>query len=233
VEVAGSSPPVTNPPDLHAIESQPLQTKSLTQKADGAPLVALEPDPSTANNPQRIPASSGESDSESPGIAQLEPLADYSGNRLEPQGIVSVPHAEPAGAAPKGSATPSPPSNERGSRSLVRTLGYVEKTGREKEAIVEVFDQVYLVHEGELFAEKYRALRVTPTSVEIVEESREGLGLPPPNERQWYGIGHHGLGGETTINCAFFLGNVICLTKECQTPHFPLACLGASFHSRS
>jgi hypothetical protein len=36
----------------------------------------------------------------------------------------------------------------------VNTLGYVEKAGGEKEAIVEVLGQVYLVHEGESFAER-------------------------------------------------------------------------------
>ena len=51
-----------------------------------------------------------------------------------------------------------------GNSSAVSTLGYVEKAGREREAIVEVLDQVFLVHEGELFAEKYRALQVTPSS---------------------------------------------------------------------
>jgi len=59
----------------------------------------------------------------------------------------------------------------------------VEKAGGEKEAIVEVRGQVYLVHEGELFAEKYRALQVTPSSVEIVEESTGGSSPPAEPER--------------------------------------------------
>jgi hypothetical protein len=65
----------------------------------------------------------------------------------------------------------------------VNTLGYVEKAGGEKEAIVEVLGQVYLVHEGELFAEKYRALQVTSSSVKIVEESTKGSSLPSEIER--------------------------------------------------
>jgi rare lipoprotein A len=40
----------------------------------------------------------------------------------------------------------------------------VEKAGGEKEAIVEVLGQVYLVHEGESFAEKNRALQATASS---------------------------------------------------------------------
>jgi hypothetical protein len=58
----------------------------------------------------------------------------------------------------------------------------VEKAGGEKEAIVEVLGQVYLVHEGELFAEKYRALKVTPSSVEIVEEPAGGSPKPAKPE---------------------------------------------------
>jgi hypothetical protein len=59
----------------------------------------------------------------------------------------------------------------------------VEKAGGEKEAIVEVLDQIYLVHEGELFAEKYRALQVTPSSVKIVEEPTKGSSGPAEPNR--------------------------------------------------
>jgi len=68
-------------------------------------------------------------------------------------------------------------------RSTARPLGYVEKAGGEKEAIVEFRDQVYLVHEGELFAEKFRALRVTASSVEIVEELTEASSAFPARRR--------------------------------------------------
>jgi cell division protein FtsN len=40
----------------------------------------------------------------------------------------------------------------------------VEKAGGEKEAIVEVLGNVYLVHEGESFAEKHRPLQVIASS---------------------------------------------------------------------
>jgi hypothetical protein len=59
----------------------------------------------------------------------------------------------------------------------------VEKAGGERVAIVEVLGQVYLVHEGELFAEKYRALQVTPSSVEIVEELTEASSASPERRR--------------------------------------------------
>jgi hypothetical protein len=59
----------------------------------------------------------------------------------------------------------------------------VEKAGGEKEAIVELLGRVYLVHEGELFAERYRAVQVTPSSVKIVEESTKGSSGPAEPER--------------------------------------------------
>jgi hypothetical protein len=59
----------------------------------------------------------------------------------------------------------------------------VEKAGGEKEAIVEVLGQVYLVHEGELFGGKYRALKVNSFSVQIVEEPSGGSSLPAGTKR--------------------------------------------------
>lgn len=172
VEVAKALPPAVNPPESLALEPHPLQADSFTPRADEAPPVALEPEPSTAGNLQGIPASNGESETGLPGIVQPEPLADYSGNRFEANMPQTLVPALPA-------VEPSEPSARRGNPSAVIPLGFVEKAGGEEEAIVEVLDQVYLVHEGELFAEKYRALRVTPSSAEIVEESKEGSALPP------------------------------------------------------
>jgi Tfp pilus assembly protein PilP len=65
-----------------------------------------------------------------------------------------------------------------GIHAEVSTLGYVESANGEKEAIVEVSGELYLVHVGELFAEKYRALRITSSSVEIVEEPSKRSSVP-------------------------------------------------------
>jgi hypothetical protein len=88
---------------------------------------------------------------------QPEPLADYSGGRFE----VKIPQA----VVPTSPAVgPTLPSDGRGTQSAVSTLGYVERAGGEKQAIVEVLGQVYLVHESESFAEKHGALQVTASS---------------------------------------------------------------------
>ena len=176
LEVANALPPPINAPDSFGHESQPLQTSSSTQEAGVPPLVASGSESSNVGGLQGIRGNNGESESEQFGIIQPEPLADYSGGRFE----VKIPQA----VVPTSPAVgPTLPSDGRGTQSAVSTLGYVEKAGGEEEAIVEVLGQVYLVHEGELFAEKYRALQVSPSSVEIVEESTGGSTLPAEPER--------------------------------------------------
>ena len=157
LEVANALLPLINPPDSFDHESQPLPASSSTQEAGEPPLVASGSEPSNVGEPQGIRGNNGESESEQFGIAQPEPLADYSGGRFE----VKMPQA----VVPTSPAVgPTLPSGGRGTRSAVNTLGYVEKAGGEKEAIVEVLGQVYLVHEGKLFAEKYRALQAAASS---------------------------------------------------------------------
>jgi hypothetical protein len=176
LEVANALPPPTNPPDAFGHEFQPVHTNSSTQEAGVPPLVTSGSESSTVDKPHGIPGNNGESESEPVGIIQPEPLADYSGGRFD----VKIPQP----VAPTSPAVgPTLPSDERGTQSAVNTLGYVEKAGGEKEAIVEVLCQVYLVHEGELFAEKYRALQVTSSSVQIVEESSKRSSLPSQIER--------------------------------------------------
>jgi cell division septation protein DedD len=154
VELANGSPPAINPPDSLVLESQPVQTNSFTQQADGPPLVALQSESPTVDEPQGIRGNYGGSESEQFGIIQPEPLADYSGGRFE----VKIPQAVMPTSPAVGHTLPS---DGRGTQSAVKTLGYVEKAGGEEEVIVEVFGQVHLVHEGESFAEKSRALQVT------------------------------------------------------------------------
>jgi hypothetical protein len=52
-------------------------------------------------------------------------------------------------------------------------LGYTEKSPGVPEAIVTDDDQIYIVHEGETFARKYRVLKITPTGVEVEDETTQ------------------------------------------------------------
>jgi hypothetical protein len=66
---------------------------------------------------------------------------------------------------------------------LFKPLGYVERAGGHIEAIVSLNDQVYVVHEGDLFADKYRVLKLSPDSVEAVDETTAQAGLKQPTSR--------------------------------------------------
>jgi hypothetical protein len=154
---ANTLPPLINPLDSFGQESQPVETSSSTQEAGVPPLVASGSGSSSAGKLQRSRGNNGESESDQFGIIQPEPLADYSGGRFGvkiPQAVVPT---SPAVA-------PTLPSDGRGTQSAISILGYVEKPDGGEEAIVEVGGQVYLVHGGELLAEKYRALQAPASS---------------------------------------------------------------------
>ena len=157
LEVANALPAPINPPDSFGHESQPLQTSSSTREAGVPPLVASGSESSTVAKLQGIRVNNGELESKQFGIMQPEPLADYSGGRFD----VKIPQAVVPASPAVG---PTLPSDGRETQSAVSILGYVEKPGGEEEAIVEVRGQVYLVHRGELVAEKYRALQGTASS---------------------------------------------------------------------
>ena len=166
LELANATAPAVSPPDAVALESQPRQADSFDQEAEGQPLIALGPEAHPPDQTGAVSAGQGESGSEALGLAQPEPMADYSGGRFGaniPETLVAtLPAVEPT--------TPS----DGGGNQPVTILGYVEKAGGEREGIVEVLGQVYLVHEGELFAEKYKVMLVTPSTVQIVEELTKG-----------------------------------------------------------
>jgi cell division septation protein DedD len=157
LEVANALPPPINPPDSFGHESESLQTSSSTQEAGVLPPVASGSESSSVGKLQGIGGNNGELESEQFGIMQPEPLADYSGGRVE----VKITQPDVPSSPAVG---PTLPSDGRGTQSAVSVLGDVEKLGGEKEAIVDVLGQVYLVPEGESFAEKRGALQVTASS---------------------------------------------------------------------
>ncbi|MGE5325958.1 MAG: hypothetical protein ACM3NO_02870 [Deltaproteobacteria bacterium] len=60
-------------------------------------------------------------------------------------------------------AAPPPPTR------TFENLGYVEKADGTKQAIVSKGDQVFVVHEGEIFDEHYRVLSITSSQVEAAD----------------------------------------------------------------
>jgi hypothetical protein len=157
------APPPPNPPEAAVPEADQPSPAALALDA-GLPAMQGAADVAQLQQPQAPLADNGQSQSEA--SLQAEPLADYAGDQFRPKPPENL---QPANVPEFVTAAPDVVAN----RSSVTPIGYVEKAGGEKEAIVEVQDRVFLVHEGELFADKYRVLRVTALSVEIVEERTE------------------------------------------------------------
>jgi len=162
LEMALAAPP-SNPPEAAVPEAdQPSAAASAPDAA--SPATENGTDVAQLQQPQAPPADNAQSQSEA--SLQAEPLADYAGTQVRPAPPENL---QPAIAPAFAAAAPDLGANG----SSVTPIGYVEKAGGEKEAIVAFQDQVFLVHEGELFAGKYRVLRVTALAVEIGEEPTE------------------------------------------------------------
>jgi len=155
--------PQPTPPETTFPEAdQPPSTVSASDA--GLPAAQGTADVAQLQQPQAPLANNAESESEA--SLQAQPLAEYAGDQFRPKPPENL---QPADAPAFVAAAPEVIAN----RSSVTPIGYVEKAGGEKQAIVQFQDQVFLVHEGELFAGKYRVLRVTALSVEIMEERTE------------------------------------------------------------
>jgi len=81
---------------------------------------------------------------------------------------------------------PAPPAPIPPLVVSLKMIGYSEKAGGVKEAMLEDKDDIYVVHEGDTCAKQYQVTKITPVSVEIVEQqSRQTAELPlvtPPNQ---------------------------------------------------
>jgi len=177
VEVAQAPPPPINPPASPVPQVDAAYPTSSAQEASSSPAAVAEVDTAESRPPVPIAGDNVAPRSAASTTLQLEPLADYTGDQFRPRPPETV-------QAPPCSALPASAPEGDVSHSNFTTLGYVEKADGEREAIVAVHDQVYLVHEGELFAEKYKALHVTASSIEIVEELTEASSASPILRRQ-------------------------------------------------
>jgi len=122
--------------------------------------------------PDRVPAPAGGRPSYSPERGRTEQPAGKSKSGIPPTGLsASGPTENPTGPA---SVSTVPPI-------LMRPVGFVEKADGELEAILSLSDDVYVVRQGDYFAGKYRALRVSREAVEAVEDlPHDGLSPPIP-----------------------------------------------------
>jgi hypothetical protein len=91
--------------------------------------------------------------------------------------------AKPAPAIPLGSvgaAVPSAPPPQPTAPPL-KAVGYTEKAGGVREAIVSDDQEIYIVHEGETFAKRFRVLKISPSAVEVDDDTtHQTIRLPIP-----------------------------------------------------
>lgn len=177
IEVANALLPATAPTDLFRLDSRPVQPSSSDQDAEAEPQARAAPEfgVSRATGPPESIATNVDSP-EQIGVMDPEPVADYVGGEMEPKPPPTV------ASTVSPAQQPVPKIDAEPAATSFKTVGYVEKAGGEKEAIVEVAGQIYLVHEGEVFAGKFRALRITPFSVQIGEESARGSTAPTESD---------------------------------------------------
>lgn len=79
-----------------------------------------------------------------------------------------------------GPAAPAarPPAPQP-ARIPLKALGYTEKAGGIREAIVTDDEQIFIVHEGETFARRFRVIRISPSVVELEDENtQQSVRLP-------------------------------------------------------
>jgi hypothetical protein len=77
-------------------------------------------------------------------------------------------------AAPPAAPPPPPPV-------LLKPMGYNEMPGGGKAALTTLDDQVYVVHEGDVVAARYKILKITPTTLTVEDATtHQTVDLPFP-----------------------------------------------------
>jgi hypothetical protein len=79
-----------------------------------------------------------------------------------------------------GGTFPAPtPSTPPAPSVPLKALGFTERAGSPREAIVTDNDQIFIVHEGETFARHFRVLSISPTVVELEDDTtHQSIKLP-------------------------------------------------------
>jgi len=82
--------------------------------------------------------------------------------------VASRAPALPSPVAPAPNPTPAPDSPPPlAPPVLLKAIGYTEKQGGSRQVVISSESSVYVVQEGETFADRFQVLRITPTLVEI------------------------------------------------------------------
>jgi len=106
---------------------------------------------------------------------QSRPLPKLARNPFEFE-AKPAPATPPESAAAPAAPTPPPPAPPP-----LKAMGYTQKAGGVNEAIVTDDQEIYIVHEGEIFAQRFRVLKISPSAVEVDDETtHQTIRLPIP-----------------------------------------------------
>ena len=100
---------------------------------------------------------------------QKRPLPKLSRNPFEFEAVAPPP---PKTGGPGPQLPPPPPPKPP--PPPLKVVGVTQKGGGVNEAIVSDDQEIYIVHEGETFAKRFRVLKITPTQVEIDDDTTHG-----------------------------------------------------------
>ncbi len=107
-------------------------------------------------------------------VLQARPLPHLGRNPFEVERPVTAPSGATTPLALANQPPPPPPIP-------LKPLGHSLNLKGVEEAFVTDDDQLYIVHVGEVFAKKYKVLRITPSFLEVEDEtSRQTIQLPFP-----------------------------------------------------
>jgi hypothetical protein len=156
-----------------------------TRAADSRPHPAA-PRAARARNEQAAPRAADDLARYNP-VVNLETLKELdarplSGLDRNPFEFVAPPApvvkpGQPAAAADAAQPAPPPPPPS----VALKPMGYNEMPGGGKAALTTLDDQVYVVHEGDVVAARYKILKITPTSLTVEDATtHQTVDLPFP-----------------------------------------------------
>lgn len=96
---------------------------------------------------------------------QKRPLPKLSRNPFEFEALAAPPSKTGPGPQPVVAPPPKPPPPP------LKVVGVTQKSGGVNEAIISDDQEIYIVHEGETFAKRFRVTKITSNQVEIDDDT--------------------------------------------------------------
>jgi hypothetical protein len=107
---------------------------------------------------------------------QNRPLPKLTRNPFEFEARPTPPTPPESVGAPATPAQPPPPAPPP-----LKAMGYTEKAGGVHEAIITDDQEIYIVHEGDTIAQRFRVLKISPSAVEVDDgTTHQTVRLPIP-----------------------------------------------------